>query len=133
MSQKYAYRYGDRLVFIKKIPTNICDHEACVWNRKMQHNGRYYRLWSEKLNSTLTANLNCHRITNRKHFARRSGSADQKEQILLWNWDMNIPVMDHESGRPGSQGSMFFLPIISKMWYTIISGAIKCEEWECQE
>ena len=26
MSQKYAHRYGERLVFIKKVPVNVCDH-----------------------------------------------------------------------------------------------------------
>ena len=26
MSQKYAHRYGERLVFIKKIPVNVCGH-----------------------------------------------------------------------------------------------------------
>lgn len=31
MSQKYAHRYGERLVFIKKIPVNICEHEAYVY------------------------------------------------------------------------------------------------------
>lgn len=31
MSQKYAHRYGDRLVFIKKIPVNVCGYEAYVY------------------------------------------------------------------------------------------------------
>lgn len=31
MSQKYAHRYGERLVFIKKVPANICGHEAYVY------------------------------------------------------------------------------------------------------
>ena len=31
MSQKYAYRYGERLVFIKKVPVNVCSHEAYVY------------------------------------------------------------------------------------------------------
>ena len=31
MSQKYAHRYGERLVFIKKIPVRVCDHEAYVY------------------------------------------------------------------------------------------------------
>ena len=31
MSQKYAHRYGERLVFIKKIPVNVCGHEAYVY------------------------------------------------------------------------------------------------------
>ena len=31
MSQKYAYRYGERLVFIKKVKVNVCDHEAYVY------------------------------------------------------------------------------------------------------
>ena len=31
MSQKYAHRYGERLVFIKKIPVSVCDHKAYVY------------------------------------------------------------------------------------------------------
>lgn len=31
MSQKYAHRYGERLVFIKKVPINVCGHEAYVY------------------------------------------------------------------------------------------------------
>lgn len=31
MSQKYAHRYGERLVFIKKVPVNVCDHGAYVY------------------------------------------------------------------------------------------------------
>ena len=31
MSQRYAYRYGERLVFIKKVPVNVCDHKAYVY------------------------------------------------------------------------------------------------------
>lgn len=31
MSQKYAYRYGERLVFIKKVPIKVCSHEAYVY------------------------------------------------------------------------------------------------------
>lgn len=31
MSQKYAYRYGERLVFIKKVPVNVCSHKAYVY------------------------------------------------------------------------------------------------------
>lgn len=31
MSQKYACRYGERLVFIKKILTKVCGHEAYVY------------------------------------------------------------------------------------------------------
>lgn len=31
MSQKYAHRYGERLVFIKKVPVNVCGHEAYVY------------------------------------------------------------------------------------------------------
>ncbi len=31
MSQKYAYRYGERLVFIRKIPVQVCDHQAFVY------------------------------------------------------------------------------------------------------
>ena len=31
MSQKYAYRYGERLVFIKKVKVNVCDHDAYVY------------------------------------------------------------------------------------------------------
>lgn len=31
MSQKYAYRYGDRLVFIKKVPVQIDGHNAFVY------------------------------------------------------------------------------------------------------
>jgi len=31
MSQKYAYRYGDRLVFIKKIPVDISNHQGFVY------------------------------------------------------------------------------------------------------
>ena len=31
MSQKYTYRYGERLVFIKKVPTKIGDYDANVY------------------------------------------------------------------------------------------------------
>ena len=31
MSQKYAYRYGERLVFIKKVKVNVCGHDAYVY------------------------------------------------------------------------------------------------------
>ncbi len=31
MSQKYAHRYGERLVFIKKIPVDVCGHGAYVY------------------------------------------------------------------------------------------------------
>lgn len=31
MSQKYAYRYGERLVFIKKVPVQVCGHPAFVY------------------------------------------------------------------------------------------------------
>lgn len=31
MQQKYAHRYGERLVFIKKIPVSVCGHEAYVY------------------------------------------------------------------------------------------------------
>lgn len=31
MSQKYAHRYGERLVFIKKVPANVCGHGAYVY------------------------------------------------------------------------------------------------------
>lgn len=31
MSKKYAYRYGERLVFIKKVKVNICEHDAYVY------------------------------------------------------------------------------------------------------
>lgn len=31
MSQEYAYRYGERLVFIKKVPVNVWSHEAYVY------------------------------------------------------------------------------------------------------
>lgn len=31
MSQKYAHRYGERLVFIKKIPVNVCGQGAYVY------------------------------------------------------------------------------------------------------
>ena len=31
MSQKYAYRYGERLVFIKKVPVNVDGHNAFVY------------------------------------------------------------------------------------------------------
>ena len=31
MSQKYAYRYGERLVFIKKIQVNVCGYDAYVY------------------------------------------------------------------------------------------------------
>ena len=31
MSQKYAYRYGERLVFIRKIPVEVCGHSAYVY------------------------------------------------------------------------------------------------------
>lgn len=31
MSQKYAYRYGERLVFIKKIPVDLCGYQAYVY------------------------------------------------------------------------------------------------------
>lgn len=31
MSQKYAYRYGERLVFIKKIKVDVCSHNAYVY------------------------------------------------------------------------------------------------------
>jgi len=31
MSQKYVHRYGERLVFIKKVPVNVCGHEAYVY------------------------------------------------------------------------------------------------------
>lgn len=31
MSQKYACRYGERLVFIKKVPVKVCSHEAYVY------------------------------------------------------------------------------------------------------
>lgn len=31
MSQKYACRYGERLVFIKKVPANVCGYEAYVY------------------------------------------------------------------------------------------------------
>ena len=31
LSQKYACRYGERLVFIKKVPVNVCSHEAYVY------------------------------------------------------------------------------------------------------
>lgn len=31
MSQKYAHRYGERLVFIKKIPVIVCGHAAYVY------------------------------------------------------------------------------------------------------
>lgn len=31
MSQKYAYRYGERLVFIKKIKVNVCGYDAYVY------------------------------------------------------------------------------------------------------
>ena len=31
MSQKYACRYGERLVFVKKVPVNVCGHEAYVY------------------------------------------------------------------------------------------------------
>ena len=31
MSQKYAYRYGERLVFIKKIRTKVCGYDAYVY------------------------------------------------------------------------------------------------------
>ncbi|MCR5301596.1 MAG: hypothetical protein K6E49_04075 [Lachnospiraceae bacterium] len=30
MSQKYAYRYGERLVFIKKVKVNVCGHPPSV-------------------------------------------------------------------------------------------------------
>lgn len=30
MSHKYAHRYGERLVFLKKLPVNICGHDAYV-------------------------------------------------------------------------------------------------------
>lgn len=29
--KKYACRYGERLVFIKKVPVNVCGHEAYVY------------------------------------------------------------------------------------------------------
>lgn len=31
MSPKYAYRYGERLVFIKKIKVKVCEHDAFVY------------------------------------------------------------------------------------------------------
>lgn len=31
MSQKYAYRYGERLVFIKKVPVELCGRQAFVY------------------------------------------------------------------------------------------------------
>ena len=31
MSQKYAHRYGERLVFIKKVNANVCGHDAYVY------------------------------------------------------------------------------------------------------
>ena len=31
MSQKYAYRYGERLVFIKKVPQKVGDHDVYVY------------------------------------------------------------------------------------------------------
>ena len=31
MSQKYAYRYGERLVFIKRIKANVCGYDAYVY------------------------------------------------------------------------------------------------------
>lgn len=31
MSQKYAHRYGERLVFIRKVPVSVCGHEAFVY------------------------------------------------------------------------------------------------------
>lgn len=31
MSQKYAYRYGERLVFIKKVCAKVCEHDAYVY------------------------------------------------------------------------------------------------------
>lgn len=31
MSQKYAYRYGERLIFIKKVKVNICGYDAYVY------------------------------------------------------------------------------------------------------
>lgn len=31
MSQKYAHRYGERLIFIKKVPVNVCGHKAYVY------------------------------------------------------------------------------------------------------
>ena len=31
MSQKHAYRYGERLVFIKKVPVEVCGHPAYVY------------------------------------------------------------------------------------------------------
>lgn len=31
MSQKYAHRYGERLVFIRKVPVNVCGYEAYVY------------------------------------------------------------------------------------------------------
>ena len=31
MSQKYAYRYGERLVFIKKVPIKIGDYDANIF------------------------------------------------------------------------------------------------------
>jgi hypothetical protein len=31
MSQKYAFRYGERLVYIKKIPVTVCDHHAYLY------------------------------------------------------------------------------------------------------
>lgn len=31
MSQKYVHRYGERLVFIKKIPVNVYSHETYVY------------------------------------------------------------------------------------------------------
>lgn len=31
MSQKYAYRYGERLVFIKKVKVNVCGYDAYVY------------------------------------------------------------------------------------------------------
>ena len=31
MSHKYAYRYGERLVFIKKVKVNVCGHDAYIY------------------------------------------------------------------------------------------------------
>ena len=31
MSQNYAYRYGERLVFIKKVKVNVCGYDAYVY------------------------------------------------------------------------------------------------------
>ena len=31
MSQKYAHRYREKLVFIKKIPVNVCSHMAYIY------------------------------------------------------------------------------------------------------